>query len=53
MDRGRGVDRKGEEPRGLCDEHAAASIALGKNKIPTVQLLTEITDVWQQRRKEK
>lgn len=32
MEGGRGVDRGKEEPRGLCDEHAAVSIALGENR---------------------
>lgn len=36
MDEGSGVDSRGEEPQGLCDEHAAASTALGRNReIPT------------------
>lgn len=32
MDEERSVDSRGEEPQGLCDEHAPASIALGKNR---------------------
>lgn len=31
MDGGRGVDSRGEEPRGHCDEHDAESIAPGKD----------------------
>lgn len=40
MDRGgRGVDRRKGEQQGLCSEHAAVSIALGKNReIPTASL---------------
>lgn len=37
MDGGRGVDRREEELRGCCVEHAAVSIVLGKNtEIPAV-----------------
>lgn len=29
---GRGVDRRGEELQGVCDEHAMVSIVMGKNR---------------------
>lgn len=50
----RGVDGRGEELQGLCDEHAAVSKALGKKKTGTfLQILTVVTDVRQHRPKEK